>query len=105
MSPYFVKLSLAAKLRVANSAIQQVTMVNSGFAITAANEAARNRLPEEAHRLRREENEMEGTTQEGIKLETASKWMSVLAPNVPTIYNHSETCWSQEHQAQVPGPS
>ncbi|KAI0996288.1 hypothetical protein K3495_g11893 [Podosphaera aphanis] len=62
MSPYYVKLSLAIKLRVANSAIHQVTVVNSGFTITAANEAPRSRLLEEAHRLQREENEMEGTT-------------------------------------------
>ncbi|KAI0999413.1 hypothetical protein K3495_g8781 [Podosphaera aphanis] len=83
MSPYFVKLSLAAKLRVANSAIQQVTVVNSGFAITAANEAARNRLLEEVHRLQSEENEVEGALKEDLKLEAASMWTSVLAPNVP----------------------
>ncbi|KAI0993928.1 hypothetical protein K3495_g14255 [Podosphaera aphanis] len=83
MSPYFVKLSLAAKLGVANSAIQQVTVVNSGFAITAANEAARNRLLEEVHRLQREENEVEGAPKEDLKLDAASMWTSVLAPNVP----------------------
>ncbi|KAI1006373.1 hypothetical protein K3495_g1847, partial [Podosphaera aphanis] len=83
MSPHFVKLSLASKLRVATSAIEHVTVVNTGFAITAANEAARNRLLEEVHRLHREENAAEGSTEEDPKLETASKWTSVLAPNVP----------------------
>ncbi|KAI0990956.1 hypothetical protein K3495_g17231, partial [Podosphaera aphanis] len=91
MSPYYVKLSLAAKLRVANSAIQKVTAVNSGLAITAANEAARNRLLEEVHRLESEVGEGDGTTRgnhdagpltQGLKLEAASKWISVLAPNV-----------------------
>ncbi|KAI0997406.1 hypothetical protein K3495_g10778, partial [Podosphaera aphanis] len=47
-----------------------VTVVNSGFAITAANEAARNCLLEEVHRLESD-------------LEAASKWISVHAPNVP----------------------
>lgn len=56
MSPHFVKLSLAEKLRIANSVIQQVTVVNSGFAITAANEAARNRILDEVYRLQREKD-------------------------------------------------
>ncbi|KAI0998081.1 hypothetical protein K3495_g10110 [Podosphaera aphanis] len=83
MSSCFVKLSLAAKHRVANSAIQQVPVVNSGFAITVANEAARNRLLEEVRRLQREENEVEGAPKEDLKLKAASMWTSVLAPNVP----------------------
>ncbi|KAI0997037.1 hypothetical protein K3495_g11149 [Podosphaera aphanis] len=86
-SPHFVKLSLAAKLRVANSAIQHVTVVNSGFAITADNEAARNLLLSEAYRLESEESNADPLMQD-LKLEAASKWISVLAPNVPD-YLHS----------------
>ncbi|KAI0992967.1 hypothetical protein K3495_g15217 [Podosphaera aphanis] len=86
-SPHFVKLSLAAKLRVANSAIQHVTIVNSGFAITADNEAARNLLLSEAHRLESEGSNADPLMQD-LKLEAASKWISVLAPNVPD-YLHS----------------
>ncbi|KAI0990881.1 hypothetical protein K3495_g17306 [Podosphaera aphanis] len=74
-------MSLAAKFRVANSAIQQVTVVNSGFAITADNEAARNLLLREAHRLESEESNADPLMQD-LKLEAASKWISVLAPNV-----------------------
>ena len=73
MSPHYIKISLASKLRLANSAIKQVTVVNSGFAIQAEGDAARNALLSGAVLL--ESTEM--------KLEAASKWISVLAPNVP----------------------
>ncbi|KAI0997328.1 hypothetical protein K3495_g10860 [Podosphaera aphanis] len=86
-SPHFVKLNLAAKLRVANSAIQHVSVVNSGFAITADNEAARNLLLSEAHRLESEDSNANPLMQD-LKLEATSKWISVLAPNAPD-YLHS----------------
>ncbi|KAI0994499.1 hypothetical protein K3495_g13683 [Podosphaera aphanis] len=70
-SPHFVKLSSAAKLRVVNSAIQQVTIVNSGFAITADNEAARNLLSE-AQRLESEGSNADPLMQD-LKLGAASK--------------------------------
>ena len=66
-------MSLASKLRLANSAIKQVTIVNSGFAILAEGDGARNALLSGAVLL--ESTEM--------KLEAASNWISVLAPNVP----------------------
>ena len=73
MSPHYIKISLASKLRLANSAIKQLTVVNSGFAIQAEGDVARNALLSGAVLL--ESTEM--------KLEAASNWVSVLAPNVP----------------------
>ncbi|KHJ33545.1 putative eka-like protein [Erysiphe necator] len=77
MSPHYVKLSLAAKLKTASSVIEKVTVVNSGFAVTAASEAARNLLLQEARVLKDLD----------MKLEPASKWVSVLAANVPDRLN------------------
>ncbi|KHJ33550.1 putative eka-like protein [Erysiphe necator] len=77
MSPHYVKLSLASKLKTANSAIEKVTVVNSGFAVTAASEAARNLLLQEARVLKDLD----------MKLEPASKWVSVLVANAPDRLN------------------
>ncbi|KHJ33455.1 putative eka-like protein [Erysiphe necator] len=77
MSPHYVKLSLAAKLKTANSAIEKLTVVNSGFAITAASEAARNLVFQETCVLKDLD----------MKLEPASKWASVLTANVPDRQN------------------
>ena len=73
MSPHFIKISLASKLRLANSSIRQVTVVNSGFAIQADGEGARSALLTGANTLDSSE----------MKLEAASNWISVLAPNIP----------------------
>ncbi|KHJ30577.1 putative eka-like protein [Erysiphe necator] len=73
VSPHYIKISLAEKLKVASSAITQVTKVNSGYAVSAVSEIMRNALLTQAHRLEKTE----------LKLEPASKWVSLLAPNVP----------------------
>lgn len=73
MSPHFIKISLASKLRLANSAIKQVIVVNSGFAIQAEGDGARSALLSGAALLDSAE----------MKLEAASNWISVLAPNTP----------------------
>ncbi|VDB86139.1 Bgt-20330 [Blumeria graminis f. sp. tritici] len=44
MSPHYIKISLASKLRLANSAIKQVTVVKPGFAIQAEGDGARSAL-------------------------------------------------------------
>ncbi|KHJ31873.1 putative eka-like protein [Erysiphe necator] len=72
-SPHYIKISLAEKLKVASSAITQVTRVNSGYVVTAVSEIMRNALLTQARRLEKSE----------LKLEPASKWVSLLAPNVP----------------------
>ncbi|KHJ33549.1 putative eka-like protein [Erysiphe necator] len=77
ISPHDVKLSLAAKLKTTSSAIEKVTVVNLGFAVTAASEAARNLLLQEARVLKDLD----------MKLEPSSKWVSVLAANVPDRLN------------------
>ena len=58
---------------MANSAIKQVTVVNSGFAIQAEGDGARSALLSGATLLDSVEN----------KLEAAYNWIPVLAPNIP----------------------
>lgn len=73
MSPHFFKISLATKLRLANSVIKQANIVNSGFAIQAEEDEARSALFSGAVLLDSTE----------IKIEAASNWISMLAPNIP----------------------
>ncbi|KHJ34453.1 putative eka-like protein [Erysiphe necator] len=73
VSPHYIKISLAEKLKVASSVITQVTRVNSGYAVTAVSEIMQNALLIQTHRLETSE----------LKLELVSKWVSLLAPNVP----------------------